>query len=62
MKKLEIARGKVRLYFDPETAFIRMDSGGGGYSLELTPEDMLKLSGFVLGSLKMRGTKPRTIR
>jgi hypothetical protein len=44
MKKLEITRGKVRLYFDPETAFIRMDSGGGGYSLELTPEDMLALS------------------
>jgi hypothetical protein len=54
MKKLEITRGKVRLYFDPATAFIRMDSGGGGYSLELTSEDMLKLSGFILGSLKMR--------
>lgn len=44
MKPLSITKGRGRLYFDPATGFIRMDHSGAGPTMELTAEEMVKLS------------------
>jgi hypothetical protein len=44
VKKLEIAKGRGRLYFDPETGFIRMDYNGSGPTMGLTKDELISLS------------------
>lgn len=52
MKKLEIVKGRGRLYFDPDSGFLRMDYNGSGPTMELEREDKIKLIAAVWASLK----------
>jgi hypothetical protein len=52
MKRLEITKGRGRLYFDPATSFIRMDYNGSGPTMELSREEKIKLIASVWASLK----------
>lgn len=52
MKKLEIVKGRGRLYFDPSTSFIRMDYSGAGPTMELTRKEKAKLIAALFASLE----------
>lgn len=44
MKRVEITKGRGRLYYDPETGHIRIDYGGVGPGMDLTREERTLLS------------------
>lgn len=44
MSRVVIERGRGRVYFDPATRFLRMDYNGAGPTMELTGEDLVRLS------------------
>jgi hypothetical protein len=55
MKRVIIAKGRSRLYFDPDTSFIRIDFDGGGPGITLTDEERVTLSKALWYAPKGRG-------
>lgn len=54
MTPLIITKGRARLYFDPDTAFLRLDHDGAGLCIDLSdrPEELMALSGVSLAAAR----------